>query len=289
MFEEPIVHVLTKVFLVFAAVLSIGLSALTIAYAVNTDRIAADYNSALASKAVAEAQVATNLAASGERERANAAQLEQLNRDIASRDSQVRQLDAERASLLTEKNKAEAARQSVESKIAELGETTKTQASLIESYTNEVRTLRTNELRYRQQSLDMEDRMSDLESQREVLDQNYRAVQEELAEARRTTDGVRTGTTASADQPFTYAGATITGSVEEVAADGASGGTLVKINVGSNDRVTKNMRFHVIRDNTFVGNLVVVQSDLKWSVARFDDLGRGSAARTGDRVLSRLE
>ncbi len=282
-------HVLTKVFLVFAAVLSIGLSALTIAYAVNTDRIAADYNSALASKAVAEAQVATNLAASGERERANAAQLEQLNRDIASRDSQVRQLDAERASLLTEKNKAEAARQSVESKIAELGETTKTQASLIESYTNEVRTLRTNELRYRQQSLDMEDRMSDLESQREVLDQNYRAVQEELAEARRTTDGVRTGTTASADQPFTYAGATITGSVEEVAADGASGGTLVKINVGSNDRVTKNMRFHVIRDNTFVGNLVVVQSDLKWSVARFDDLGRGSAARTGDRVLSRLE
>jgi len=289
MFEEPIVHVLTKVFLVFAAVLSIGLSALTIAYAVNTDRIAADYNSALASKAVAEAQVATNLASAGERDRENSAQLEQLNRDLASRDALARDLESQRATLLADKNKAEAARQSVESKIAELGETVKTQASLIESYTNEVRTLRTNELKYRQQSLDMEDRMSDLESQREVLEQNYRAVQEELAEARRTTDGVRTGTATAVDQPFTYSGATITGSVEEVASDAASGSTLVKINVGSNDRVTKNMRFHIVRDNTFVGNLVVVQSDLKWSVGRFDALGRGETARAGDRVLSRLE
>lgn len=282
-------HVLTKVFLVFAAILSIGLSALTIAYAVNTDRIAADYNAALAARAVAEAQVATNLAASGERDRQLSAQLEQLNRDLASRDSELRQLEAERATLLTEKNKAEAARQSVESKIAELGETTKTQASLIESYTNEVRTLRTNELKYRQQSLDMEDRMSDLESQREVLEQNYRAVQEELADARRTVDGVRTGTAAAADQPFTYAGPVITGSVEEAANDSASGSTLLKINVGSNDRVTKNMRFHVIRDNTFVGNLVITQADLKWSVGRFDDLGRGNTARAGDRILSRLE
>ncbi len=46
-------HVLTKVLVVFAAILSVALSALVIAYAVNTDRIAADYGNMLRARQVA--------------------------------------------------------------------------------------------------------------------------------------------------------------------------------------------------------------------------------------------
>ncbi len=285
-------HVLTKIFVFLAAVLSVALSGLVIAYAVNTDRVLSNYTSLQAVSAAQDAKIAELQSKLSSGQIGDRATVEQLNRDLANREAELRDLQQAKAQLESDKNRAEAARQAVESKIAELGETVKTQAGLIASYTDEVRKLRTSEFNSRKASLDMEDRMSDLESQKEVLEQNYRALQEELAEVRRSTELAKSGgdtTVAAGSQPFTYSGPVIFGLVDEVAKDTATGGTLVKINIGANDRVSKNMKFGIVRNGEFIGNLVIISTDLKWSIAKFDDLNTGKAVETGDKVQSRFQ
>lgn len=284
-------HVLTKTFIVIAALLSVALSSLVIAYAVNTDRVLSNYTSLQALSQSQDAKIGelqAKLSSGQITENATGAELSRRNAEL---EGQLVELKNEKVQLEADKSRAEAARQAIESKIAELGETVKTQASLISSYTDEVRKLRTSEFNSRKAALDMEDRMSDLESQKEVLEQNYRALQEELAEFRRSSEVARSGgdATTAGSQPFTYAGPIIFGAIDEVAQDTATGGTLVKINIGSNDRVAKNMRFGVHRNGEFIGNLVVISTDLKHSVAKFDDLNTGKKTEAGDKIQSRFQ
>jgi hypothetical protein len=285
------VHFLTKVFVVLAALLSIVLSAMVIAYAVNTDRILANYTSLQSLSQSQDAKIAELQSKISAGQIGDRAMIQQLNSDLANREQQISDLQRAKAQLETDKNRAESARQSLESKIAELGETAKTQAALIASYTDEIRSLRTSEFASRRASLDMEDRMSDLESQKEVLEQNYRALQEEIAELRRSSELATSGggSSGNASAPFVFSGSVIFGSVDEVTEDIATGSTLVKLNIGSNDRVAKNMRFGVVRDGAFVGNLVVISTDSKFSIAKFDALNTGKKVAAGDKVQSRFQ
>lgn len=284
-------HVLTKAFIVIAAVLSIALSALVIAYAVNTDRIAADYRSAVAAKTAAEAHAASANQQSSEQIVRLKADAQSMSSKLMEEQNTVRRLEQELATLRTDKMRAEAARQATENQIKELGETAKTQAAIIESYRSENTTLRQNELVARQRDLDMQARLADLEAQREVLDQRYRAIMEQYTELKRQNDALASGVGAggtTADQPFTYSGPPINGRIEEVVKD-PSGRQVVRINVGTNDRVANNMKFAVIRDGAFLCNLVVTKTDLKMSVAVADTLGRDVTVQPGDLILSRVD
>ncbi len=284
-------HVLTKVFVVIAAVLSVALSALTIAFAVNTDRVREDYQNAISARAAMESQSAAAASlADQERVRLNS-QIEQLSRDSAAHQARVRDLENSLASLTTDKNKAESERDSITSKIAELGETTKTQAAIIGSYREEVTTLRDNELDYRKRALDMDNRLNDLESQREVLEQNFRALQEQLAEAKRAASGAPAAGVVSgaSDQSFVYTGPRIQGRVEEARTDSVTGKTLVRITVGTNDKSAKNMKLFIVRGDEFIANIVVVQPDMKWSIAEVTLLNKSSTIQAGDLVVSRID
>ncbi|MDX2131360.1 MAG: hypothetical protein SFY69_04840 [Planctomycetota bacterium] len=283
-------HVLTKAFVVLAAVLSIALSALVIAYAVNTDQIATDYRQAklLADSAQARATDA-NTQAEAVRTRLSA-ENRTLSTALEEKDNTIRRMEAEIATLRTDKMRAEAARQATENQIKELGETTKTQAAIIDSYRGENSTLRTNELSYRQRALEMEARLADLESQREVLDQRYRAIMEQFTELKRTAEGgarVGAASAGSIDQPYSYSGPRISGRVEEV--QNESGNQFARVNVGTNDRVAKNMKFAVIRGDAFLCNLVITQPDMRWSVGRVETLGKDVSVQPGDLIVSRVD
>lgn len=283
-------HALTKAFVVIAAVLAIALSALVIAYAVNTDRIAADYRHAVAAKTAADAAVAdANTRNSADMARVTGAN-QNLTNALADRENKIRTLEQELAILRTEKMRAEAARQSTENQIKELSETSKTQAAIIETFRAENTALRQAELSNRQRALEMDSRIADLESQREVLDQRYRAVMEQFTELKRQTDGAASGATASgaAEQPYTYSGPRINGRIEEVQRD-QSGKQYARISVGSNDRVAKNMKFLVIRDNAFLCNLVVTQADMRFSIAVVETLNRDVAVQPGDLIISKAD
>lgn len=288
-------HILTKVLVISAAVLSVFLAALTIAYSTNAERIVSQFQTERNLRIATEAMLHGAKSQAGEEQARLNAQIEQLNRDLAARTADFNRLEAGITTLQGEKAKALADYQSLQAKIAELGETTKTQANLITSYRDEVTTLRKNELTYRQQALEMDDRLSDLESQREVLDQTVRALQEQLAEAQtqqeiaRGADGGVKPTGARSTEPFVSSGPLVAGRVESVSKDAATGALLAKINVGSNDLIRENQKLFVGRGGEFVANLVVLKTDLGWSIAKIDTLGRSVEVREGDQVLSRLQ
>lgn len=286
-------HVLTKVFMVLAAVATIALSSLVIAYAVNTDRIRSDYAAQVARADAVGAQRQSELAISSSEQAKLSAQVEDAQRRIRELEERNAALENERGTLLAAKANAEAERAATVAKIAELGETVRTQATLISAYRDEAQGLRRNELDIRNRSLDMEQRLSDLTSQREVLEQNYRALQEELAELKRDASTRANGATAAATDAqagFVASGPIIQGRVLDVQKDPTSGKALVRLSIGTNNRVAEGMQFYAARDgSTLVGTLVVIRADLAESVAEVRLLRKEAGeVRAGDIVLSRL-
>ncbi len=285
-------HVLTKVFMVLAAVATIALSSLVIAYAVNTDRIRSEYAAQVARADSAGAQRQSELAIASTEQARLTAQIEDAQRRVRELEERNAALENERGTLLAAKANAEAERAATVAKIAELGETARTQATLIAAYRDETGKLRTNELDLRNRSLDMEQRLSDLTSQREVLEQNYRALQEELAEMKRDSSTRAAGATTAADSQagFVATGPVIQGRVLDVQKDPTSGKSLVRLSVGTNNRVAVGMQFYAARDGSnLVGTLVVIRADLAESVAEVRLLRKEAGeVRAGDIVLSRL-
>lgn len=283
-------HILTKVFIVFAAVLSLVLAALTMAYSVNADAIVGKYNDALQDANTARAQ--SQAAAAEHSTSANVAQ-----QQIASLQSMLADLDARNADLTrengrllasvqSEKNRADA----VENQIGDSLQTTKAQASVIDSLRQELSKLRESELALRRSSLELEDRVNDLASQNDVYDQTIRALREQLASAQREAEFAKSGGSGGvgSGEPYEAAGPIIRGRVTAVQTDPASGQPLVQVDIGSNDRLAENMQLHVGRGQSFVATLVVVRTDLQSSIARVALTNDGATIQPGDLVVSRF-
>jgi len=284
------VHILTKVFVLFAAVLSMLMASLAISYSVNAERILDDYEKARERADAAESELAASQAI-GAQERATLEEdKSRLQDELASRDAELRRLEAANTELRIALRQAESERGSIASRIAQLGVTTQTQAKIIEEYKNELSRLRTAELNYRDEKIDLEKKLGDLESQVIVFEQVKRALEEQLAEIRRSMDP---STARVADERVARAsevpGPPISGRIDEVRQDPNSDDTLVKINLGTNDRISNNTRMYVHRGgDRYLGELVVIETDLNHAVARVAYTVNGQTIRQGDGVLSRL-
>ena len=266
-----------------------ALSALVIAYAVNTDRIAADYANMQRTKLAVETSAAGDKAEWNQRKAQLDGTNDDLNRQLAAAKASRIQLDGDVVNLRADLAKEKASRAAIESKLAELGETAKTLTAIVQNYREENNTLRGNELSYRTRQAELDDRINDLVSQNDVLNQNYRALQEQIAEAKRAQEQMLSGNKGGTDQPYVFTGSPINGRIEAVQMDPASKKMIAKISVGTNDRVAKNMKFFVVRGNSFLGNLVITEPDLKWSLGVVDTLGQPVEVKEGDIVMSRLQ
>lgn len=281
-------HILTKVFIVFAAVLSLILAALTMAYSVNADAVVGKYNDAMQEANTARA---AQQAATAEYSDANAllqrqlAEQQSLNADLDARNAD---LVRENALLLSQRQAAENRAAAIENQIGDSLQTVQAQTALIDSYRQELAKLRESELGLRRSSLELEDRVNDLASQNEVYDATIRALREQLAAAQRNAEMAMAGGSAAGGEPYEAAGPVIRGRVTRVSSDPTTGEPLVQLNVGTNDRVAENMRMHVGRGDDFIATLVVVRTDLQSSVARVDLANQGAQVREGDLVVSRF-
>jgi len=286
------VHILTKVFVLIAAVLSIMMASLAISYSVNVDRVTADYRDMQAAKISAENELKAQQATHAQERGALEDDLGSLRDELASRNADTRRLEAANSELRIALRQAEAARESISSKIAQLGVTTETQANIISEYKEENRVLRDGELAYRDEKIDLEKAISDLESQVIVYEQVKRALQEQIAEIQRENDGtgVANAGSTTADEPRQIAGPQIRGTINEVVQDPNSGFTRVRINLGSNDRLRANTRFYIVRDNTqYLGDLIVESVDLNHAVGRVAFVkDSGTTIQEGDQVLSKI-
>lgn len=286
-------HILTKVFVLFAAVLSILMAALSISYTVNADRVVADYRNALSRADLAQNDMNSIKSTSSQLVAAKEEELTSARDELASREADIRRLEAANSELRITLRSAEAARESITAKIAELGVAVETQARIIDEYKNELSRLRRAELDYRDERLDLEKKLSDLESQVIVYEQVKRALEEQLTEVRNTLADAtaRAGGAAPAARnvPTEIPGPQIRGSVDQVMNDPATGNLLVKINLGSNDRVRQNSRLYVHRGQTYLGELVIFQVDLNHAIGRMSYTVPGQAIQASDSVLSRLD
>jgi hypothetical protein len=285
------VHILTKVFVLFAAVLSIMMAALAISYSVNADRVISDYRDAMARADGAVSDLQAQKAAQSLLNSAHETQKTALQNELASRDADTRRLEASNSELRISLRQAEAARESISSKIAQLGVAVETQAKIIDEYKDRITRLTEAELDYRDEKIDLEKTLSDLESQVIVYEQNTRALKEQIEELRGmvNTTSVAGSTNTGFQVPTEIAGSPIQGSIDQVRTDPASGETLVQINLGSNDRIRENSRLYVHRsNNTYLGDLVIVSVDLNHAVGRISYQVPGQSIRSGDQVLSKL-
>jgi uncharacterized protein YlxW (UPF0749 family) len=278
------VHIVTKVLVVFAAVLAVLLSALTMAYAVNSDRIVASLTSEREQRQAVQTQLTQSSAQAAEERTNLTRERDELRREMANRESRIRELESERMTLLTRVERADARADGIRGEIGQLNASVGTLTRLTENYRDEVTQLRDNELGYRRREIELVDRINDLQSQREVLEQSTRALQEQLAEARRTIEnqGV-TATGAGRTAAFTPS-IPINGRVTNVIKDPATGKPMAMINVGANNSVRENMQLVITRNGQFVGNLIITRTDLQWSMGEIDYLGRRVEVQAGDIV-----
>lgn len=290
--QESQVHTVTKALVVFAALLLVLLSALTMAYSINADRIIQDRRSIMDAKRASDEMASSKISQAAEEQARLNGHIEALNKELTSRAAKISSLESERAQLIAQVRAAEDGRASIAGQIGQLGETNRTQALLIQNYRDEVTKLRDNELNYRKREIELVDRNNDLESQVEVLRQSTRALQEQLVEARRTIDagGVALGALGGGSGgPYTPSIA-LAGTVNKVFQDPATKKPMAEINIGSNSQVREGMELTISRGDQFVAKFIVSRVDLNWSVGeiRYLDAGRGgqpkNEVRQNDRV-----
>ena len=268
-------HWVTKVFIVGAAVLSVLLAALVMAYSVNVKEIRDDHANLVAARISAEQNLQSQSTQVGAERAKLQSMIDAKENEAALLRQANSQLQAENSTARTDKLRAEANVDSITQKIAQLSETAKTQMSLIEKYRDEVTALREEDLKFRRREIELVDRNNDLESQKEVLTSQARALDEQVHELRAMIESLKNGDgTAIASDQAPRALTSFRGRVTEVKRDPVSGDLMAQINLGTNDGVKERMELWLARDSsTLLGKITVIKTDLRTAVGRIDTLG----------------
>lgn len=284
-------HIVTKVLVIVAAVLSVLLAGLSIAYTSNADRLVRDIRGERDRAAKAEAQVAeVNAQADSER---NSLQqkITALEGAIAALTTEAAKLQSEKAGLLAEANELRQAAATHSAQIDQFTAVVNTYAELNKAQSQELGKLRDRELQSARREIELSDRINDLSSQLEVCTETGRSMQEQLVQmrdelARGQGAGGAGGASASAADAIGYLKAPrdFRGRITSIR-KAADGSTLVSIDAGINDQLRERMKLSIVRDN-FLGTVILTKVDQNESVGRVDFLNPKvqSEIRVGDIV-----
>jgi predicted RNase H-like nuclease (RuvC/YqgF family) len=286
------VHVVTKILIVCGSILSIFLAALTISFASSADAIKQSVASEQSAKAAALAQLAEVQAGSGSELAAAAKKLSDAEAAKTESDSRLQSLQNERSKLLSELNNVKLEAEKLRSRFAAVDATAQLQAETNKALNDETAKLRAAQLEGAKRETDLVERLNEVESQREVLAQSVRALQEQLAEVKNAMDkssGSTSGTTTASGKsaPTISTGPLVMARVKSVTKT-ASGRDLVVISEGASAGLKQNQMLYVIRNNQFIGNLVLSNVAAPEAAGTVDTLGRTVSVQVDDMVLSRI-
>lgn len=281
-------HVVTKILLVFCAVLSLLLAALTMSYAANAGEIRAGYKAMELEKLAAQA-ARDDLASQWQQQVAKwEADIKAANDGLDAVRSENANLQAQRTELRTQLEQAKAAAEAAANRIVDLAGTANTLADLNKVQREEVSKLRDDQVQASRREAELLDRLNDLESQREVLEQNARALQERLKETQlELTTAKGGGTVNDPNQPFEYVGAPIFARVTEVFKS-PNQEDMVTISEGSNRNIRANMIMNIVRGDKFIAKLIITAVEPNRAVGRVDKLGKDVTVQADDRVQSTI-
>lgn len=285
-------HIVTKVLAVFAAVLSILLAGLSIAYTSNADRLVRDIKGERDRAAKSEAQVAEiNAQADGERQSAQT-KIAALESAIAELTGSLSKTRSENASLLAEVNELKQSAATHSSQIDQFTAVVQTYADLNKAQSAELATLRDRELAYAKKEIELSDRINDLSGQLEVSLETNRSLQEQLIQIRdqvgrgtATASGAQGGTPAIVGT-FLRAPTNLRARVTDVRKE-ADGTVLVSIDAGLTDQLRERMKLSLQRDR-FIGHVILTKVDDRTSVGRLELINPGvpTEIQVGDLVVA---
>jgi len=286
-------HIVTKFLVIFAAVLSILLAGLSIAYTSNAERLVNEVRLERDRATKAEGQAAAVTSASaGERESLQAKLLE-LETALRQTADSSNDLQASNARLLAEVNSLKQASVTHSAQIDQFTAVVQTYASLNKAQADELNQLRDRELDFARKEIELTDRVNDLSGELEVARETNRSLQEQLVESRRTAEvgsspalGTALGTGAASDIGLLKAPSGFRSQITGVQ-DDESGATLVSIPAGTSDGLRERMKLSIVRDG-FLATLILERVDQNESIGRVDYLGRRGQVeiRAGDLVMA---
>ncbi|MFN7019732.1 MAG: hypothetical protein ACK4WH_00210 [Phycisphaerales bacterium] len=287
-------HFVTKVLVVFCAILSLVLSALTMAYATNAGRIRAAFDGEREQKLAYKARAESDIAGAAVKEAELQKQMATLQTQLDNERKLVNTLQSAQTELRAQVEQAKADAIAIRNQTSQLGATASAQQGLIGNYREEVTKLREDLVKASKREIELVDRINDLSSQREVLEQNARALKEQLEEIKlnmQTAGGV-SGVGLSAvrsTEPQELIGPLVRARVLEVST--VATGDLIVISEGSNRGLRENALMHIVRgDSQFIGSVVLTKVEPDKAVGRVNLYGRtGVQVQRDDIVLSRLE
>jgi hypothetical protein len=287
------VHIVTKILIVFCAVLSLLLAALTMSYAANASILRANVNYEKNAAATAMAEAHLMQTQSGKLQGDLELQTRSLQDMIASQVKEISTLESERTDLRSRVQQAQADADRGQSQIAQSMAAAQTQTALIKNYRDEVTTLRDQMLAREKREIELLDKISDLSSSREVLEQSARALKEQLEEIKLQNQSLQQAaagggavTNMAATMPREMAGPLVRARVTKVFKNPA-GEDMVVINEGSNRGIKENVLMNVSRNDGFVASIVITTVEPTQSVGRVSNV-RTSPVQQDDVVLSRL-
>lgn len=286
-------HILTKVFVVLAAVLSLMLAAATMIYANNAETVRQAYLDAELERELISQQLEAQSNLHSREQATLMGELQARDQQLSEVREDMDTLRVENDRLRREKFEAESEVERVKGQIGQLGVASQTQATVISNYKDEVSELREAELQFRDERLELEDTIADYSSQIQVLEQTVGALEEQLAAAQQDLEALRAGGGVVREGeepagPVTISGPPIFGVVEAVREEPETGKTLVQVSLGSSDRMRENAKLLVFRNNEFVANVVLTKVDLQDALGEVVLRARGKQIREGDRVTTRL-
>lgn len=289
-------HIVTKILVVFCAILSLLLAALTMAYASNAQALRDNYKNADNERLAAVIGQKLEQQNSAERAAKDQSALQSMQNEVASKETDLANLRAERSRLIAELEQAKAGAAAAQNQTSSFTATIDTQTRLIQQYTDEVTALRNQLLASAKKEIELVDRINDLEAAREVLEQNARALKEQLEETRLSLQqiqqggagGATGGSAAAINVPRELAGPIVRARVNETFSTPA--GEMVVVSEGANRGIRENAKMHIIRGAQYIGSIEITTVEPTQCVGKVTFLSSNdSRVQKDDTVLSRLQ
>jgi len=273
------VHVLTKILVALTAVASVALATLTMAYAVNADRVLGELRAQKAATAAAKAQLDLQSSAFSNQIAALQDLNSELNNKLNEALNEQRELQVMITKLEGEKAEAERARAAILGEISNLSSSAQTLAALTSKLTDENDDLRDRYVRQNEELIELADKLNEAESQRAVLDATVRQLELQLRELQNA------GALGGRSLGSLGGGETIVqGQIRDVTVEPDTNLTLVEVTLGQNDGIAPGTELRAVRGGEWVANLRTTKVDLNRSAAVVTLVRQGASVLPGDQV-----
>ena len=295
-------HVLTKIFVVLVALLTVALVPLVAMNATNEASFQKKYKDAEASAATSQATLAAERSASQ-------AAVQKLESDIRAMEGKVADLQKQVDTKSVAARKAEqelagskAAQASVAANLELLAQSGKANSTLTDSLVAELRSLRTKSMDAEKRLVDVQEAFDASQSSLEVADAARRALQEEvkrLADEKDNALATIAEYVASVGEISTARAGVVSDKARVVATKNLaatiinvyrSGNVpLAEINAGSRDGVKTGWVMTIGEGSAFIGNLRITEVDLNRSVGviELEDANTRGEVKAGQRAIAR--